>query len=661
MATVDTVWGIDIGQCALKALKLRDIGEQLQVEAFDIIEHPTVLSQPDADRRELIRNALDTFLSRNDTRGAAIAIAVPGQSSFTRFIKLPPVESKKIPDIVRFEAEQQIPFPIADVVWRWQTFDDPDTPDIEAGIFAMKRSGIAEALEHFTNVNLNVDIVQMAPLALYNFMIIDGQTAPDGATLLVDIGTDKTDLVVSDRKKIWTRTVQIGGSSFTDALVRAFKLSFRKAEKLKRTAATSKYARQIFQAMRPVFANLAQEIQRSVGYYTSLHRDARFKRLVGLGNGFRLPGMQKYLEQNLNMPVVRIDNYNRLRKLTDSVHEPTFAENALSLGVAYGLASQGLRETQINTNLLPDEVTRKRIWNKKRPWFAAAAALLLTSLCCMVYRAHADGVQLRNTPDFKEAKRTAGQLESRKSEYRRIKDTGGDEVDELGAKMKLYGYRNYWPSALWLVHNAVERVATDQKYLTMYAQADKSEMRKKALQQLAAKRRTTRRLIVMERLEVTFHTDVTATSSTATGKEGRGDTLAKGNPGFEIKLTARTPLTEGETGKFLPELKEVSKALAGKLDDLSLLDCPWDVSKSTTIAGPNGRPPSRERNRQEHTRRRSDTYGENGIKNPDPLLPDEDSSEDTRFWFCWIVTIDGDGVKVPEFGKANGAAPGRIR
>ena len=39
MAKASTVWGIDVGQCALKAVKLHRAGEDVTVEAFDIIEH----------------------------------------------------------------------------------------------------------------------------------------------------------------------------------------------------------------------------------------------------------------------------------------------------------------------------------------------------------------------------------------------------------------------------------------------------------------------------------------------------------------------------------------------------------------------------------------------------------------------------------------------
>src|SRR5262245_9476516 len=63
------VWGLDLGQCALKALRLQEIDGQLTATAFDYVEYPKILSQPDADPDQLIREALQQFLSRNDIRG----------------------------------------------------------------------------------------------------------------------------------------------------------------------------------------------------------------------------------------------------------------------------------------------------------------------------------------------------------------------------------------------------------------------------------------------------------------------------------------------------------------------------------------------------------------------------------------------------------------
>src|SRR5271156_2383168 len=114
------VWGIDIGQCALKALRLEVIDDQVVATAFDYGEHPKILSQPDADADQLTREALEKFLERNSLRGDQVLISVPGQSGLARFVKLPPVEEKKIADIVRFEAKQQIPFNLDEVVWDYQ-------------------------------------------------------------------------------------------------------------------------------------------------------------------------------------------------------------------------------------------------------------------------------------------------------------------------------------------------------------------------------------------------------------------------------------------------------------------------------------------------------------------------------------------------------------
>src|SRR5271165_2092960 len=149
MPKIQAVWAIDIGQAALKALKLvpGPKPDEVVAEAFDFIEYPKILSQPDADPEQLVREALETFLERNDLKGCKVAIGVPGQSGLVKFIKLPPVEKKRIPDIVKFEARQQIPFALEEVVWAYQQIGDQEEADedftmAEVGLFAMKRDQI---------------------------------------------------------------------------------------------------------------------------------------------------------------------------------------------------------------------------------------------------------------------------------------------------------------------------------------------------------------------------------------------------------------------------------------------------------------------------------------------------------------------------------------
>ncbi len=359
----------------MKAIKLQLSGEQVEMVAADVVEHEAILSQAESDAPGMVKKAIETFLSRNDISDSQIVVAVPGQQTLTRFTKMPPVEAKKIPDMVQYEASQQIPFDMDEVVWDYQVFTADDSPDVEVGVFAIRKELIRSHLMHFTEEGIEPIIVQTSPMASYNAAQYEWPAEDGKAAILLDMGALATDLIVFEGRRIWSRPVPIGGNRFTEALVSAFKISFRKAEKLKRTAATSKYARQVFQAMRPVFADLVSEIQRSIGFYTSTHREAAITRVIGMGNAFKLPGLQKFLNQNLQIEVKKTSSFKKIN-VASGVKSEAYTDNVLSFGVAYGLALQGLGLASVESNLLPVEVRRTLLWRKKRSWFGASAASL---------------------------------------------------------------------------------------------------------------------------------------------------------------------------------------------------------------------------------------------------------------------------------------------
>lgn len=378
MASKLPVWGIDVGQCSLKAIKLQAVDNKVEAIAFDLVEHDSILSQAQSETTALITKSIQTFASRNDLSNSRIVVSVAGQQTLTRFTKMPPVEPKKIPDMVQYEASQQIPFDMDEVVWDYQVFTAGDAPDVEVGIFAIRKELIRNYLSHFTSQGIEPFIVQTSPMASYNCVRYEVPPAEGETMILLDMGALTTDLIVFDDHRIWSRPVPIGGNRFTEALVSAFKIPFAKAEKLKRNAATSKYARQVFQAMRPVFADLVSEIQRSIGYYTSTHREAHITQVIGMGNAFKLPGLQKFLQQNLTIKMNKLGGFQKIGTALVS-GKPEFNDNVMSLSVATGLALQGLGLAKVNSNLLPAEVLKTILWRKKQPWFIGAAACLALS------------------------------------------------------------------------------------------------------------------------------------------------------------------------------------------------------------------------------------------------------------------------------------------
>ncbi len=426
MAKVSPVWALDIGQAALKALKLAPAADadHVTAEAFDYVEYPKILSQPDADPETLVREALQTFLDRNDLKGCRVAIGVAGQAGLVKFIKLPPVEKKRIPDIVKFEARQQIPFALEEVIWDYQQIGGDDDGDegfamAEVGLFAMKRDQIGRAIYPLQAAGIEVDVVQMGPIALYNFAAFDALKPEDkekGSVVLIDIGADNTDLIITDGARIWQRNVPIGGNHFTRALTKELKLTFAKAEHLKRNATKAPDPRAVFTAMRGVFNDFASEVNRSIGFYSSVNRTAKISRVVGLGNGFKLPGLQKFLQQNLTYEVDKLESFDKI--VGDEVKgAPQFQENLPSFAVAYGLGLQGLGRARLRTNLLPPEVERVRMLRRKKPWAAAAAALITVGVLARFagdYRAYAKV----NTPDYNAA---ISQAKSAKAEGDKLK------------------------------------------------------------------------------------------------------------------------------------------------------------------------------------------------------------------------------------------------
>lgn len=509
MAVSIAVWGIDVGRCALKAIKLRPGDEgRVDVVAHEYVEHSTILSQSQDKKLALLSETLERFLSRNDISKDKIVIGVPGQHTLARFSKLPPVEPKKIPDIVRYEADQQIPFDLDEVIWDYQTFQEEDSPDVEVGIFAMKRELIREHLLPFEQAGVEPVAVQAAPLALYNAVRFEGLIGDDTVVLL-DIGAENTDLVVATKIGLWTRTIPLGGNKFTDVLVKSFKLSFPKAENLKRSAATSKYARQVFQAMRPVFAELVQELSRSLGFYRQTHRDAELKRIIGMGNAFELPGLQKYLQQNLQMPVEKPETF-KMANIGEAGGDAAFRERLASYMVAYGLALQGLdisksmpNASAIKSNLLPPEIVKQVVWRKKKPFFAVAAACLALSAGTIWFRQMKDmntltagvggsvGKMSYNQATQFLKRGTSGALSPRQEamtwletakafqkEMGKYRNKGSAEQEKAVAIVALQRNKAVWPRILAAIHAALP-VPQDElaaaKTPDEYVQAIKSD------------------------------------------------------------------------------------------------------------------------------------------------------------------------------------------
>ena len=345
--------------------------------------------------------------------------------------------------------------------------------DAEVGLFAMKRDQVQQSLQPFLNEMVEVETIQISPLALYNFLCFDqlelgkeDPVDPDSSyTIVIDMGSDNTTLLVTNGHKIWLRNVPIGGNHFTRALTKDLKLTFAKAEHLKCNATKSPDPRSVFQALRPVFNDYVSEIRRSIGYFSSVNKDARIEKVVGVGNGFKLAGLEKCMQQNLQYQVDRVHSFDAVSG--DSVlRAPLFQDNIMSFAVPYGLALQCLGLTRIHTSLLPPEITTERLIRKKKPWAIAAAASLLVgfTLSAIGYTSVMASVE---EDKWSDAENSATQVQKMATDFQAQYTTETSKnktLRDLGDTLVgVEEDRVYWPELYKAINECLPRDVGDQE------------------------------------------------------------------------------------------------------------------------------------------------------------------------------------------------------
>lgn len=372
------VWGVDVGKSSVKAVKLEMHGTTPAALHMDVVPFPT---SETGDASNLDQNIVDALTElKNNCRigNDRVVLSLPGHSTFNRLIKLPPVDDAKIPEIVQYEAQSQIPFNIDEVIWDYQIIERPYGPgeEKEVILFAIKRDIVEQFLQNIAPVGLNIDSIQFAPVALYNYLSYDQDLG--GAAIALDMGGDNTDLVIIDGPKFWIRNLPITGNDITKALQKAFNIPFGEAEKLKLKAAQSQQAQKIFNAIQPVLRDLVGEIHRSIGYYKSISKTAKFDKIILLGNSTKTLNFQKFVSQSLstmgNLPAARLQKMGKVN--ADAIDQGVLNRHLATIGPAVGLALQGLGLASNRVNLLPPVFVKKKELKKKQPFIVAAVAAL---------------------------------------------------------------------------------------------------------------------------------------------------------------------------------------------------------------------------------------------------------------------------------------------
>ncbi|MFN0060503.1 MAG: type IV pilus assembly protein PilM [Planctomycetota bacterium] len=438
MSAFQTVWSIDVGKSSLKAVKMHRERNSLEILAVDKVDYPIETSGVNALQGP--KDALKAFAERNSIN-CPVIVSHPGHSAFSRFIRLPPVDPKKLQEMVGYEAQQQIPFPIDEVVWDFHVSKSEEAgTEREVGIFAVRKEVISDFILDYESNNIKPDHVSVGYIGLLNYVRYD--LTPNKPCVVIDIGSDHTDLLVVDGHRFWVRNLGIAGNDVTQALQEKLKLPFDEAEKLKRNAGASKeQMAKIFPIVQPILKELVNEIHRSVGFYKSQAGDVKFEDVFLFGNGSRLIGIKNYLQEHLRFNVHQESRFHRIRVNRD-VNVALLQKDFPAFSAVVGHAVMALGDGECNVNLLPSERKEEiSFHHKQKLVIVAALGLFIAPLFLHFnFKQKIENVQdaLTNAGDVKS-------LEQNNKQMRRLEQERRPLFEKRQATLLAYGANRLQP------------------------------------------------------------------------------------------------------------------------------------------------------------------------------------------------------------------------
>lgn len=349
----------------------------------------TIVADPamDASKMSQTRVAISDLANRLKVGKSKARYAISGQSVFIRFVKLPPLQDDNIEQLVTFEAQQHVPFPLQEVVWDYELIEG--SAEKEVAIVAIKADALDEINSAVNDAGLGTSEVDVAPMALYNaFRATYGN--PDEPILLIDIGSKTSNLLYIEGRRFFTRGIAIGGSAITAAIAKEYGISFMDAEHQKianglvalgggHTEQMDESVAALAMVIRNALTRLPAEISRTTNFYRAQHGGAAPRRVLLAGGGANLPYTLEFFQEKLNLPV---EYFNPVRNVTigKGVDAAVVQREGHLMGELVGLALRGIGKSAINIDLVPMVVEQTRAADRRKPFLIGAAAVLLSGI-----------------------------------------------------------------------------------------------------------------------------------------------------------------------------------------------------------------------------------------------------------------------------------------
>jgi type IV pilus assembly protein PilM len=396
MAAAQKVVTVDLGTSTLKVGELGiSRGGGLTLLRFGVAELGLDPNK-EQDRGPFVTAALAKLFKDQGVRGREVMLSISGQSVFMRFVKLPPVAPEQIEQMVAFEAQQNVPFPINEVTWDYQMMPTRSGGgEAEAVIVAIKKDVLEAEVAAVENAGVRIKQVDVAPFALLNaFRYSEPQT--DECALIIDMGARSTNLVFVEKSSFWIRNVPIAGNQISQSICNEMQEPFTAAETLKKgkgfVSLGGVYAdpddvdaARISKLIRSTMTRLHVDINRSIAYYRTTLNGTSPKCVYLTGGSSQLPYLDLFIADKLSLPVVF---FNPLHNVTlgPALTNAQLQQNNCYTAELVGLALRQSGSCPAEVNLEAPTLAARADKKRKQPYFFAALfAWILIFVCLAAY------------------------------------------------------------------------------------------------------------------------------------------------------------------------------------------------------------------------------------------------------------------------------------
>ncbi len=438
-----------------------------------------LLADPAADGSRLAqaKMAISEMVEGMGVKRSQVNYSVSAQAVFTRFVKLPSVGQEQADQIVAFEAQQNVPFPIDEVVWDYQLMDTGGT-EVEVVLVAIKSDLLEEINASVEGSGLRTNVVDVSPMALYNAYRYN-YSDQAGCSLIVDIGARTTNLIFVETNKVFSRSIPIGGAKITEAIAKEFNEPFGAAEDRKRSdgfvSLGGGYAdpddidvARVSKMIRNTMTRLHSEIARSISFYRAQQHGSAPAQVFLCGGSASLPYMREFFQEKFQLPV---EFFNPLRNVAvgGELSVDEIGRQAHTMGELVGLALRNMASCPMELNLESDGVENRKWLARKKPFLVlAGVCLLLTVATWWLYYSRAQAVTQEVAAKVEELVAPLKDVETRMNSVRADRKRQEAAATPL---LKVVSGRAYWVNlindinsrisgdALWVVSLGIEEAS----------------------------------------------------------------------------------------------------------------------------------------------------------------------------------------------------------